>query len=318
MSNVTNLRKAGNLDAAYRLAKENLDRDPQDIWNRRDMAWVLYDYAKQKATVATKQRFLRCIDKMLENDMPSDEEIFHQSAAFLIRGMAATMIRAEQQDIQFFDSLFQYAQRLKTQPKTPAYSALMTVMLRTKNWWTGFRKFCEWWNFDSFMDEDYKSSSTSSDDQTKIMPLAERVLMAYCHCLLDSATPVGIADFLPWLDNFSAQHRNYVYLPFFSAKLLLRASRKDECLGKLKIFAKKKGGDFWVWDVIGDCYDDPQTRLNCYARGLICKSKPEMSIKLREKTAWLLRTLNHHPQAMAELLRVVEIRICTKRRTRAS
>lgn len=48
-TNITNLRKAGRLNEAYKLAEQNLTANPTDIWNVRNMAWVLYDYAKQKA-----------------------------------------------------------------------------------------------------------------------------------------------------------------------------------------------------------------------------------------------------------------------------
>ena len=51
--NVTNLRKAGNLNEAFRVAQAALDARPDDVWCKKDMAWVLYDFAKQKATVAT-------------------------------------------------------------------------------------------------------------------------------------------------------------------------------------------------------------------------------------------------------------------------
>ena len=59
MSNITNLRKAGNLTAAYELAKKCLDEKPDDIWNKRNMAWVLYDFAKQKATVDDRDQIYK-------------------------------------------------------------------------------------------------------------------------------------------------------------------------------------------------------------------------------------------------------------------
>ena len=307
MSNITNLRKAGNLTAAYEIAKKNLDEKPDDIWNKRNMAWVLYDFAKQKATAETKDQFLKCLDKLIETDLPDDEEVFYQSAGFLARGMAATMIRAGNEDNDFFNALFERVKRLKIKKKSAVYSSLMTVMIRTKNWWTGFKSFCEWWGFDNFIDEDL-SAYQSDDKAQKVMPLAERAVMAYCKCLLDSGTENEISDFLPWLDTFAQKHRNYIYLPFYHAKLLLRVGCKDEFYVKMKVFAKKKNGEFWVWDLLGDYFTDSETRLKYFAKGLLCKSKPEMTIKLREKTALLLRDSGFAGEALSELLFIKKIR----------
>ena len=308
MSNITNLRKAGNLTAAYELAKRCLDEKPDDIWNKRNMAWVLYDFAKQKATVDDRDQFIRCLDKLIELDMPEDEEMLYQSAGFLARSMASAMIRANRQDEAFFNILFARIKTLKIKKKTPAYSSIMTVMLRTHGWWRGFKDFCDWWGFDGFMDEDYQSTQAADGSGQKIMPLAERVVMAYCKCLLNNGLITEIENFIPWLDSFSLQHKNYIYLPFYGAKLLWKIGKKDDYYAKMKIFARKKSGEFWVWDLLGDYYDDPQMRLKFYAKGLICKSKAEMSIKLREKTAWLLKELGFLKEALSEFVFVKKIR----------
>lgn len=319
--NITNLRRAGNLNEAYRVAQAALDARPDDVWCKKDMAWVLYDFAKQKATVDTKEQFVRCLDKLLEVDLPEDDDVFYNSVGFLVRGMAATMIRAENLDSAFFDALFARIKSLKIQKKTPVYSSLMTVMLRTKDWWKGFKNFCEWWRFDSFMDEDLgtrneeggkidEERGTRNEDGAprKVMPMAERVVMAYCRCLLDGGGTEEIEKFLPWLDEFSRQHRNYIYLPFYGAKLLWAAGRKDEYFAKMKIFARKKSGEFWVWDLLGDYFDDKATRLKFYAKGLSCRSKAEMSVKLREKTGFLLLELGYEAEALSELMFVAKIR----------
>ena len=321
--NVTNLRKAGNLNEAFRVAQTALDANPDDVWCKKDMAWVLYDFAKQKATVDTKEQFVRCLDKLLEVDLPEDDDVFYNSVGFLVRGMAATMIRAEKLDSAFFDVLFSRIKSLKIMKKSPVYSSLMTVMLRTKDWWKGFKNFCEWWGFDNFMDEDIEEGERKEDGgkikeesgkikeegaPKKIMPMAERAVMAYCRCLLDGGSKDEVEKFLPWLDEFSRQHKNYIYLPFYGAKLLWAAGRKDEYFAKMKIFARKKSGEFWVWDLLGDYFDDKAMRLKFYAKGLSCRSKAEMSVKLREKTAFVLMELGYEAQALSEMMFVAKIR----------
>ena len=305
-TNITNLRKAGRLNDAYQIANKNLQSDPTDIWNIRNMAWVLYDFAKQKATAQSKSQFLHCIEKIIELNVPADEEMFHQSVGFLIRAMAATLIRANDEDNNFFNSLFDNIKHLKIKPQSSAYSSIMQTFLRTKNWWTGFADFCRWWRFDSFADEDYQPVQTG--DGQKIMPLAERVYMAYAKCLLDNGTTSEIDTFLPLIEQTYKAHSNYIYLPFYEAKLMLKIGRKEEFFNLMKSFAQHKRNEFWVWDLLGDYFDDGSTRLTFYAKALSCPSKPEMSIKLREKTAFLLCQLGYLAEALSELYFIIKIR----------
>jgi len=306
MSKVINLRKAGNLNEAFKLAEANLNNNPDDIWCKRDMAWVLYDLAKQKATVEYKELFLRCFDKLIELDMPENEEMFYQNAGFLLRGMASTMIRAEKQDNAFFDALFERLKLLKVKKNTPAFSSIITVMLRAKTWWGSYKTFVGWCGWDCFMDEDF--NNIVGENGIKIMPLVERVAMAYCKLLLDNGLSTEIEQFLPILDDLAVKHKNYIYLPFYSAKLLWKIGKKDEYFDKMKVFARKKSGEFWVWDLLGDYYDDDSTRLKFYAKGLLCKSKAEMTVKLREKTAIILFRLGYLAEALSELKFVTKVR----------
>ena len=303
---ITNLRKAGKLDEAYKMANQNLQANPTDIWNIRNMAWVLYDFAKREATITTKERFIRCVEKIISLDVSADEDIYYQSVGFLIRAMAATLIRANDDDCQYFDTLSNCIKRLKIKPQTPAFSSIIQTFLRTKMWWTGFADFCRWWGFNSFQNADYLPSQT--DDGKKIMPLAERVYMAYAKCLLDGGTTNDITTFLPQLQQTAKVHQNYIYLPFYEAKLMLKIGRKEEFFVLMKKFAHRKSGEFWVWDLLGDYFDDDNTRLKFYAKALCCPSKPEMSVKLREKTALLLCKLGFRAEALAELHFIIKIR----------
>ena len=89
---------------------------------------------------------------------------------------------------------------------------------------------------------------------------------------------------------------------------MLKTEQKESFWKLMKGFVRKKSGEFWVWDLLGDASTDNQTRLGFFAKSLTCKTKPEMSIKVREKTAFLLLDLGHKAEALAELNTVVRIR----------
>ena len=43
---VKELRQAGKLDEAYKMAADDLDKAPDDVWAKRSMVWCLYEYVK--------------------------------------------------------------------------------------------------------------------------------------------------------------------------------------------------------------------------------------------------------------------------------
>ena len=43
---VKELRQQGKLKEALELAQSDLEQNPEDIWNKRSIAWVYYDYLK--------------------------------------------------------------------------------------------------------------------------------------------------------------------------------------------------------------------------------------------------------------------------------
>ena len=266
--------------------------------------------AKLKATIDTKEQFLKCIEKIISLDVPEEEDVFHQSVGFLVRSIVATFNRAEKQDTVFFDQLFVCLKLLKVKPQSPAYSSLMLAFLRAKEWWMNFGTFCRWWGWNSFMEEDYKPTQT--EDGQKIMPLAERVFMAYCRFLCDYGQKEEIKQYLPIVEKVYSEHADYIYLPFYEAKLMLKIGEIEKFWTLMKLFARKKSSEFWVWDLFGDATEDNQTKLTFYAKSLICKTKPEMSIKVREKTALLLLHLGYKAEALRELNEAVKIRTKNK------
>ncbi|MBR0498657.1 MAG: hypothetical protein IJJ78_06225 [Paludibacteraceae bacterium] len=309
---IANLRKDGQLNEAYRLADERLRLAPTDLWAKRDMAWVLYDLAKKHATIDTKEQFLKCLSKCRKLQMPETDDVFHKSVVALIKSMAYDVARSGKEDETFFDALFVHLQGFSLARKTELCSFVMLAFMRAK-WWRGFGGFFEWWGLDSFSEADFKPYEVSNN--VRIQPLAERAVMAYCKWLIDNGTDAQIMAFIPRLQQFSEQHKNFLFLPYYCAKLMLKIDRKDDVLRYMRLFAKKKGFEFWVWDVVGDTFDDASLRLKFYAKALICRAKPEMTVKVREKTALLLFELGYSAQSLAEMLNVVAIRERNKWKT---
>ena len=44
---IKELRQAGRLEEALQLAKQAIEGDPENIWNKRAAAWVYYEFLKK-------------------------------------------------------------------------------------------------------------------------------------------------------------------------------------------------------------------------------------------------------------------------------
>jgi hypothetical protein len=92
---VTNLRKAGRLAEARAMARELLGAHPEDVWNRRAFAWVLYAQIKQaleKGAPKEAAAFLQEFDALA---MPGDEVLLHQHMAAFRLKLLPNAVKAE-------------------------------------------------------------------------------------------------------------------------------------------------------------------------------------------------------------------------------
>lgn len=305
-TDITSLRKAGRLDEAYHLAKEAFDEDPYNIWNRRALAWCVYDYAKANATADKRLNFIRCLQNLIDLKMPDDEQFFHDGVGWLVRGMIATCCRAKVNDWAFYDNVVLMLEKFCLTRPSEMYSALLQTVIRLKNEWPGFVGFCQWWGFDNLRAEDYKSST--NDDGIKLMSLAERFYMGYAKAVLNTGDKNQIEGFIPRISAIANAHHEYVYLPYYHAKLLIKVGRNSEAISAIKPFARRKSGEFWVWELLGDAMSDDNYRLKLYSKTLLCRSKPEMMVNIRENMAVLLIKLGHRAEAKREIMIVSEVR----------
>lgn len=327
---ISSLRKSGRLKEAYTMAHDDLLADPDDIWNRRAMAWVLYDYAKQNATFDKQQQFLRCLEQIRTLSLPDNEQMYWDAVTWLLRGMVATVERNRNRNLTFFSSLFALIKPLPLPRPSESYSALMQTMLRLKTEWQQFPDFCIWWNLDNLRPEDYsppplpdstppgQQASPRANHQPPVgqpdrgnrpsLSLAERAIMALTKALLSQNRKEDLAWWLPRLQTISQKNPSYTYLPYYIARAHLALGHPDQVKESMKTFIRKKRGDFWVWELLGDATADPDTKFCLYARAMTSKTKDEMLVAMREKMVLQLIARQHFPEARHELDHLIATR----------
>jgi hypothetical protein len=81
---IKELRDSGKLEEALSMAKSEFDTTPENIWAKRNLAWVYYAFLKRDQ--GNQDAFLPMILKVLELKLPEDEVMFYEQFYWVIGG----------------------------------------------------------------------------------------------------------------------------------------------------------------------------------------------------------------------------------------
>ncbi|MFK8295819.1 DUF7017 domain-containing protein [Capnocytophaga canimorsus] len=290
MTTVTELRKAGKLKEAWELANSQLEKNPNDIWVKRDLAWVYYEYLKQYSSVQTFTQFNKIINKLLVLQLPEEENILYETVGWQFVKIVNNISRQGNIDYSKINTLFEHCKSLYFQQPSDLYSAILKNFHKAyKNNHQKYIEFVDWWDLDNLQEKDFQKEHYDGQD---IAALADQVYCAYAKHLLPFKNiyqetifdKEKAENFLPKLEEIAAKHPNYQYISYYQAKILLALGNNENMLSALLPFARKKKNDFWVWDILAEAFSEDRDKVfSCYCKGLLCPADEKMTTKLREK-----------------------------------
>lgn len=188
------------------------------------------------------------------------------------------------------------------------YSRLLDAAVRVKEkmerGWDGFYDFMLWWGFDNLMEEDFQR--IESKDGHKSPSLAERAYTACYHSLLMQLERKQchidkISEFVKKLDDLIARRKAFSDTALHKARLMLAICRKEDALRAARLYARFQKNKLRAWDALGDCFEDPATRLACYCKALLCREQPKFMCATRMKAAEMMVALGLHANARLEV-----------------
>ena len=91
---IKELRQAGKLEEALQMANQALETDPDNIWNKRAIAWVYYDYIKKFAHPESYDLFKENLIKIKDLQLPEDEKMLFDNCAWQIGRMVFGLQKA--------------------------------------------------------------------------------------------------------------------------------------------------------------------------------------------------------------------------------
>jgi len=288
-ADVNALRKAGNLEQAFEMAQAELTADPENIWNKRSIAWVYFEQLKAAIHPDQFDTFMQVLTALSELNLPTEETMVMEQIAWQVGKMAFALQKADHVQFDKLDRLFQALTRLPFAKPSASYSFLLKAYQKSNKDWGQYPAFVAWWGFENLMPEDYLPDEMP--DGKKSMALAEQVTIAYARKLIEG--PIDkekIEAFFPILDHIINEHPEYQYPPYFKGKLLLAIGDKENMFSAFLPFARKKQTEFWVWEQLGESFPHTDIRYAaCLCRALMCRAEPQFLGKVRTKlTEWLL------------------------------
>lgn len=312
---IKELRQAGKLEEALELAKSELLADPDNIWPKRNLSWVYYDYLKKNGSPELFELFVSWLEEIKNQELPLEEKMLFEQLCWQIGKMAFSLVKNNPQSHNNGIRLFEVIESFHFPKPSEGYTFLFKALHKLLKDTDHYIQFADWWDFKNFRPEDFQKEKMPNGKE--VMAIAEQAYIAYAKHLLPKQTQYGeivfnkekAEFFLPVLSQIVEDYPQFQYPAYFNAKLLLALGDNDNMLGSLLPFAKKKQNDFWVWELLAEAFSTNLDKVfACYCKALSCKSPEEMLVNLRQKMASILISKKLYNEARTEIDLLVLIR----------
>jgi hypothetical protein len=301
---VNSLRKSGSLEEAFQMATADLQNEPNDIWSKRAMGWVYYEFVKKAVEINNITDFLVHVGEINALKLPEDETMLSDSLAWQIGKLLYANKLAEPD----LNKLFELIKTLSFSYPANQYSYMMKAFSKHGLEWNGYLDFVEWWGLSNFQQDDFVEFITEKGN--KIPSTVESVYIKISKKLLIQPYNLDtIRVFVPKIAKVAIEYKKMQYPPYYYAKLLIALGDKKNFMQAFLPFARKKQKLFWVWDLMSNVFEtDSKEYFSCLCKALSCGAPDKFTINVREKFAKVLGIRNMLPQAKYEYIKILETR----------
>lgn len=311
------LRQAGKLDKALAMAQEELNANPENIWGKRNISWVYYEYLKKYVQEINFEGFIENLIKIKDLNLPENEVMIFDRSAYQVGSMLFKIQSSEPIDYSKINQIFDIIRDFHFTKPAESYSFLMNAFQNGYQNWSRFIEFVEWWGLQNFMDKDFQEEEFNNRKRSS---LTEKVYSAFSKKLIEGEAVDAygtnrevdknkINSFLPILDNIIEKYPDYKYLPYYKAQMLLAVGDKESGLEAFLPFAKQKQNDFWVWGLMAEIFkEDKDLEFACYCKALSLKTPADFLIKIRQVFASLLIERQLYAEAKTEIKNIIAVR----------
>lgn len=277
---VTQLRKAGQLEEAYRLGAQALQQTPNDTWLQGAVAWVHYEYIKLAV-------------EGMERAQASDRPLASQ-------------------DVEQVHRFLQEYARLHLPRPDMAYSQIIRLLAKVGAQLPYYVPFLVWGGLAAFSEEDHEPFAVEKGAVPCLLTRTAREAMAWCVSHPEKLTEhaafvLQLAENA--LNNPREDQGNRIWLYYDRADLHHKLGNIDAADADMRKTLRTKQRELWAWGRMGDIYSeqDPDLAIASYCQGLSLNPPPQFAVKVRLNLARLLQQQGEQEAAIAEYLAVAEV-----------
>ncbi|MCS5488886.1 DUF7017 domain-containing protein [Algoriphagus limi] len=312
---IKELRQSGRLEEALEMAKAEFDENPENIWTKRNLSWVYYEYLKTNASSENFEEFVIWLNQLVKLELPEGEKMLFDSLSFQIGKLLFALTKEESIPIQKIKLIADLIQNFHFSKPSDGYSFLLKGFHKGLKGTEYYLDFIDWWGLENLNEHDFQKEKLPNGKE--IMALAEQVYISYAKHLLPERDALGnvyfnrdkAEDFIPRLEALSESYPSYQYPPYFQAKLLLALGDRENVLSALIPFARKKQNDFWVWEILAEAVEENSDKVfSCHCRALLCPSAEEMLVGVRQKTADVMIQKGLYSEAKTEIESILKVK----------
>lgn len=297
------------------MALQDFEKDPVNVWNKRALSWVYYDLLKKQAEAYDYAAFIETLEKVKELDMPADEKMFFENLAWPLSAIFRFLAKDNTKDYGKISRLYGLTKRFPIPRPAKSFSVLYATIHKAYKDFVQYTEVIDDLGIENLLPEDFKEQEYNGK---KNMSLAEQVYIAYAKHLAEG-NAIGayghreidiqkINEFLPLLDELIDKYPDYLYPPYFKAKLLLKLGA-DDIMSSFLPFARKKKDEYWVWQLLAEIYKEkPEIVFASYCKALSLRTKDDFLVKIRQSFARLLIGKNMYAEAKTELERILVVK----------
>ena len=299
---IMEIKNAGRLEEARNAAQTELAANPDNLEIRRAYAWTVYEYLKKAVKTADIEMFCENIKLLPEASMPADELVFYSSVQFQIGKIIYVTYKIDKHVDVLCDCIFESIKGLPMLVSDSSYLFMFKAFHRERARWKRYGEFCEWWNLDNLPAECYQCND---NEENKSLPLAEQAYIELAKSILVSGDEVKKLSLAQKLRQLRIDYPRYKYLLYYEAKLYISLGRCHEAFVMLLPYVASKPNDAGAWLALSEASDDADMRVSCLCVAIMCKSKPEMQIVVREHLAVEFARRQMYAEASCEVMLAV-------------
>ena len=109
---IKELRESGKLEEALMMAQNELEANPENIWGKRNLAWVYYAFLKRDQ--GSQEGFMEKLSKAIELKIPENENMFYEQFCWVIGGHIFKVSKSELSITDKFNSVKSIFQTINT------------------------------------------------------------------------------------------------------------------------------------------------------------------------------------------------------------